>query len=422
MGSQFSRNLVLLFSFSLIFLFLLVSSISCKDSVTDPPEEKPPGYQEDIPWPSLADSPWPMYRCDPQNTGRNKSMTIINNTVNSITNDSLFIYSSAAIGSSGEIYFAARSFADGNTYLYSFSKERNLIWKFPLSTGANNDISSPLIATDGTIYISSPIQLRFYAVNKNGTEKWHIDNIEVKQSGINIGKDGTIYFLGLQNGNISLYAISTSGSILWTYQNNNFRGSELNSMSFSPDGNTLYIPGKRNEQAVFAFDVINKTIKWEFGSDRGIAPPVVDSYGNIYCVTDSANSIYLFSLNSNGNTRWKFRLNENYSGSIDYDIALDKQGNSICIKDTLYSINFRGGLNWKLFFENLIDDPVSLDKDKIFIKVNPMNPQLYIISTSGVVEKNIPVGNTFRFGYPITLGDNFAVITGFQDSKLFTVK
>jgi hypothetical protein len=52
-------------------LFLLLMLLSCKENPTTPSEEpKPPGYQEDIPWPSLADSPWPMYRGNPQYTGR----------------------------------------------------------------------------------------------------------------------------------------------------------------------------------------------------------------------------------------------------------------------------------------------------------------------------------------------------------------
>ena len=45
--------------------------LSCKESPITPSESpKPPGYQEDIPWPSLADSPWPMFYGNPQNNGR----------------------------------------------------------------------------------------------------------------------------------------------------------------------------------------------------------------------------------------------------------------------------------------------------------------------------------------------------------------
>lgn len=54
-------------------LISLIIIFSCKEKVTNPPDNQlPEGYQQDIPWSSLADSPWPMYHNDPQNTGRSK--------------------------------------------------------------------------------------------------------------------------------------------------------------------------------------------------------------------------------------------------------------------------------------------------------------------------------------------------------------
>ena len=57
---------------SLILLLSAALLISCEESTgpDNSKDPKPPGYQEEIPWPSLADSPWPMYHHDPQNTGR----------------------------------------------------------------------------------------------------------------------------------------------------------------------------------------------------------------------------------------------------------------------------------------------------------------------------------------------------------------
>jgi len=59
------------FIFSLTCVVFAVMLTSCEQNPTAPNEPpKPPGYQEDIYWPSLADSPWPMNHHDPQNTGR----------------------------------------------------------------------------------------------------------------------------------------------------------------------------------------------------------------------------------------------------------------------------------------------------------------------------------------------------------------
>ena len=61
-----TSNLILLILFANLLLLT-----ACEDEVIQSPP-KPPGYQEDIPWPSLADSPWPMNHHDPQSSGRSK--------------------------------------------------------------------------------------------------------------------------------------------------------------------------------------------------------------------------------------------------------------------------------------------------------------------------------------------------------------
>ena len=55
-----------------ILVLLILALVGCDTTDPQPPEEKPPGYQEDIYWPSLADSPWPMYRGNPQGTHSTK--------------------------------------------------------------------------------------------------------------------------------------------------------------------------------------------------------------------------------------------------------------------------------------------------------------------------------------------------------------
>lgn len=55
----------------LFCLLTIIIFTGCKDEPTKP-EELSEGYQQDIPWPGLANSPWPIFHADPQNTGRSK--------------------------------------------------------------------------------------------------------------------------------------------------------------------------------------------------------------------------------------------------------------------------------------------------------------------------------------------------------------
>ena len=96
------KKLIALIPFSFILCTLYL--FSCDTTEPPPKEEKPPGYQEDIPWPSLADSPWPMFRANPQNTGRSKgigpTLGIIEWSV-----DTLNISTGVAIGPDFTLYF-----------------------------------------------------------------------------------------------------------------------------------------------------------------------------------------------------------------------------------------------------------------------------------------------------------------------------
>jgi len=68
-------------NYILLSLFVIFCA-NCQKSTDPIDNNKPPaGYQEDIPWPSLADSPWPMNHGDPQSTGRSKFPGPLSGTV-----------------------------------------------------------------------------------------------------------------------------------------------------------------------------------------------------------------------------------------------------------------------------------------------------------------------------------------------------
>ena len=55
-----------------LVFFLIFVLISCKETPREPEKKEDISSQVDIPWPSLADTPWPMFHHDPQSTGRSK--------------------------------------------------------------------------------------------------------------------------------------------------------------------------------------------------------------------------------------------------------------------------------------------------------------------------------------------------------------
>src|SRR3990170_325545 len=89
-----------------LMIALTLVNFQCNENIVEPPPGNPPGYQEDIPWPSLADSPWPMYRGDPQNTGRSKFIQTISGVID-FEMDSIKLRTGFAVDEDNTIYFVA---------------------------------------------------------------------------------------------------------------------------------------------------------------------------------------------------------------------------------------------------------------------------------------------------------------------------
>ena len=195
---------------------------------------------------------WPMYKHDPQHTGR--SPYDAGNNLGGELWKYLYEYPSICT-----------AVIDMNRTLY-VSTFRDLHAVYPNGTGKwivnhhGSDGWVPTIGPDGTIYLGT--NKRFCAYYPNGTIKW-ILNIEKKFSGYpTVGPDGTVY---VGTGDGYLYAVHPNGTIAWEYYN--------------------------------GYDYI-------FG-------PAVDNQGNIYFTTVYKNSLYC--LNQNGSLQWKYTANNDFN-------------------------------------------------------------------------------------------------------------
>lgn len=322
---------------SLVFLLTFyILSCSEKKELPTEPEPNRPGYQEDIPWPSLADSPWPIEHGDPQNTGRSKypgpKLGVINKII-----DSIYSNTGVVIGHDSTLYFACQS------ELKAYSLVGTLKWKIPFSS---ETLSTPIVGYDGTIYCLYLYEL--VAVNPDGTIKWKFPVSALNSGGMNIGKDGTLYFA--DSGDKTLYAVSKEGRLLWTLTDEKITG--WNPPVLSPDGKTIYLPG--DGVTLVAVDAENQNIKWTFGNIFSGHGPVIDSDGNIYLYSnqlingDELSGI--FSLSSKSAIRWIFETEQEPLNAMTIDI----NGNIIFGSDTLYSLSYSGQLNWFLPIEDFI--------------------------------------------------------------------
>lgn len=366
---------------SIIFLLstFLFSFINSCDSTNPKPPEKPPGYQEDIPWPSLADSPWPIYNHDTQSTGRSHfvgpSLGISQLLIPVKTQSGITCYE--------EKLFLVNHFK--KSVIQAIDYDGMNIWESSDSLIFLDNHSTPLVTSAGNLIFSSGISGYLYCVSKEGRFNWKkkFDG-RIEQSTVTIDLEGNIYFIAGYGSN-KLYCISQSdGSIKWHIYNEDFPGWPGTSLSFSPDGKTLYIPGNTN--SVYAFDLNSRTLKWTFGYSTLWSAPLIDSQGNIYLnvKSESSNNKYAYhSLTPEGNIRWIYVHNSylNYDSFFDSKGTIDLSGNLYFATDTLYKFDYNGNLKWMNPLNGFCDTPLISDREgSVFILVENFEATSYNVN------------------------------------------
>jgi len=97
--------------------------------------------QNDVPWPTLADSPWPMIKHDPQFTGRSPYKGPQKLNIMWIRDMPNGIFSGPAIGENDNLFFGSY-YVFGDEF-YSYTPDGNEIWTF--ETGVGRSTSSGII-------------------------------------------------------------------------------------------------------------------------------------------------------------------------------------------------------------------------------------------------------------------------------------
>ena len=203
----------------------------------------------------------------------------------------------------GQITSTPALAADRTLYVSSWDDR---LYAFNSSTGAkkwafdsgDSIVSSPAIADDGTIYFGTMWGLgdggKIYAVNPDGTEKWQYKTNYHITSDPAIGDDGTIY---IGSGDDYLYAMNPNGTLKWRYKTGHYiKGSP----SISEDG-TVYIGSF--DSYLYALYLNNGTMKWKYGAGTETNPSI-DSDGTIYIGSvDKLHAIY-----PNGTKKWIFNV------------------------------------------------------------------------------------------------------------------
>jgi outer membrane protein assembly factor BamB len=218
----------------------------------------------------LADTPWPKYQYDLQNSGQSPYVGSQNSTpkwaVATLSgNAGTYRSSNPVIGPDGTIYaithygylsainpngtvnwvrkpvstygrMAVALGPDGMIYLGEYKGNLFAIYpgnqttKWQSTQTGTKFRGAPTVGPDGTIYMGSDKLYAYYP--ENGTERWSYPAAISKYGCPAIGADGAIYYAG--EGNI--YALNPDGTLKWS----NITGTVQGSPAIGPDG-TIYV-------------------------------------------------------------------------------------------------------------------------------------------------------------------------------------
>lgn len=333
--------------FLLLVAFPLAVVCCARDKSPLAPGEKPVGCaQRHIPWPSLANSPWPIVHGDVQCTGRGRYPGPKKGEIEWVFNIGRgSVNGSPVIGEDGTIYLVT------NWQLYAVNPDGSLKWEFTRGFISNGSVvvgaGDVIYFATGTTYREPGVWGYLYALDNGGNLLW-----EYRASGMffglspAIGLDGTIYLTDTEG---YLHAVDGAGTQRWKVRGESgFRCQWWNSIAISPDGRALYLPGL--DSTMCAVEAASGSVLWEIkvGCDVDAAA-LVDNQGNVYLYGKSNHDSYILSLTQEGSVRWKCDIPEVKRLHDTVDMHMDRDGNIyFCDSSYLYSIDCQGRLRSKV--------------------------------------------------------------------------
>ncbi|MFC1927853.1 PQQ-binding-like beta-propeller repeat protein, partial [Chloroflexota bacterium] len=239
----------------------------------------------------LADSPWPKYQHDLQNTG---ASPYVGPDIPELK-----------WGFGGTRMYATRG-PDGTIYVHQaygwlYAIDADGTRKWARFSGQDRHSSfSPTVGNDGTVYVCaqsyrSPWLGHLYAINPDGTEKWTFTVEHFFTAAPAVGLDDTIYVIS-HGGN--LHALDACGTQKWVLTTESYMEA---SPVIGPDG-IIYVSDEYNKK-LYAVNP-DGTTKWAFDTDSAVrTPAAIGPDGTIYVASDK-----LYAVSPDGTEKWSLPI------------------------------------------------------------------------------------------------------------------
>jgi outer membrane protein assembly factor BamB len=273
-----------------------------------------------------------------------------------------------------------------------------LKWQVQLGNLDSELPTSPALAPDGTVYLIAEdgSLLSLYAINPNGSQKWHYPNLRPSWSLFPaIAADGSIYVL---SGDNSLKAISPLGQFRWSVPK------VRTAPAIASDG-TLYVGS--SQPYLSAIDPTG-VVKWQYATEGLVmSDPVIASDGTVYA--DSSDG-FLYALNPNGTLKWRKQISWK-------PFALGADGT---IHNCIGALNPQGEVKWG-FPNDYPCLPVLSSDGGIYIVDILGTPRVGVYQASDGTPRWVFLATGTTSGAVPAVGANGVCYIGFTDKYLYAL-
>ncbi|HMN17878.1 MAG TPA: T9SS type A sorting domain-containing protein [Ignavibacteriaceae bacterium] len=387
--------------------------------------------QVKIPWPSLADSPWPILRGDMQGTGRSEYIGPRTNNVIWKKDMPLGVIYGPLIGYDDNLYMGSRALSlDTVNYFYSLDKHGNDNWIFATETYYPNNVG-PILGNDSTIFFGSR-NSKIYALDFFGNEKWNVTGLPIGVQNFTISRDkfGNFYIPITD----TIIVISSDGSserkIPWA-------GVYLRGIMFSPTGDTMYF---KDESRQFGWTGNLKStdlegnVNWSF--NPGIINwglPLIDNQNNVYVLgrDTTLEQNFLFAISPSGLLNWKYQIQGfnqvtaptiDKHGNIIFPAFVDRNGEE---KSAIISLDYNGNENWTTIldlgvdiYDNWINHELVCDAEGKVYCGSSNGPYFYCLDSYGTILWTLDMGDLEYDSCP-AIGSDGTLYIGAHKSSTF---
>jgi len=224
------------------------------------------------------------------------------------------------VGHDGTIYFGGSATRTGR-YLYALDPQGREKWRVETGAVASEGIT---IGQTGNLYV--PLYDSLLCLDPLGNQLWECS--EDCQSAPVVAADGTIYITGEDR----LCAIEPNGLKKWQFQ----AGDDLFNLSLAANG-SIYVGS--GDHFLYAVDPSGH-LQWKFPTSGNIYDaPAIGPDGTIYA---SSADYRLYAVNPDGTQKWSFVTGSNHPRPL-----VDANGVIyLGARDSLSALNAAGALLW----------------------------------------------------------------------------